>query len=109
MILGVRHPELLMQLKIYVEDAGTHDTLSPDIAELPGRGFEISPQTKVAGRSTVAQVRAETGCVGTVVGAGGARVIHASDGKGPRCAALQCEDTAGLPTTGDGVEEPVVD
>ena len=109
MILVVRHLELLMHLKVDVEDARAHDGIPPDIAELPERGFVISRQAKVARRRRAAQIRAETGCGGTVVASRGIRVIHAADGKGPWCAALQREDTAGLPTADDGIEEPVVD
>jgi hypothetical protein len=98
-----------MQLKIDVENSGTHDAFSSDIAELPGRSFIIRPQAEVAGRRWVAQIRAEAGCIGTVVSAGGARVIYASDRKRAGRAALQRNDTAGLPTAGDGVEKPVID
>ena len=109
MAVFVRHPELLMQLKIDIEDARTHDAFPPHIAELPNWGFIIRPQAKVAGWGRIAQVRAETSCIGAIVGAGRARVIHASDGQCARRAALQCKDTAGLPPPGDGIEKPVID
>jgi len=84
MLLVVRHPELLMQLEVDIEDARPHNRIPPDVAELPVRGFVIRPQTILAGRRRVAQIRADTGRAGTVVAASGVRVVDAADGQRPR-------------------------